>query len=113
MISTPAGGAAFLASFFSELGKDTYRGVRAAILGTVRRLRNRDHERRRAVIALVIQVRNVSVCFGPLLEEEPQEADWTDEWLFERLHEAQSFVDRCGDEPVRPLGDLDCRHWLQ
>jgi hypothetical protein len=110
------GGAAFVGSFFSELGKDAYRGVRAAILATVHRLRSR--ERRRAVVALAIHVQNVSVCFGSVLDEELRDEaaaddEWTDDWFVARLREAQTFVDRYGSNRDEPLDDRDCRHWLK
>jgi hypothetical protein len=108
-----AGGAAFLASFFAELGKDAYRGVRTAILTAVRKLRERPEEHRRAMIGLAIHVQSVSVCFGSLLENDAPDDEWTDEWFVQRLLEAQHLVDRHGADPSGALGDRDCRHRLK
>jgi hypothetical protein len=106
-----AGGAAFVASFFSELGKGVYKSVRAAILAAVRKVH--DNNRRRAVIGLSIRVRNVSVCFGPLLERQRGEDEWTDDWFVKRLREAQALLDKYDADPSEPSDDRDCRHRLR
>jgi hypothetical protein len=102
------------AGFFGELGKDAYKGVRTAILAVVRRLHERRPEKRRAVVGLAIHVRDVSVCFGPILDREPLPEEWTDEWFVERLQEAQLIFDRRGFKEGAPDADnRDCDTWLK
>jgi hypothetical protein len=112
------GGAAFVGAFCAELAKDTYKGVRSAILGVVRRLRDQDPEKRRAVVGLSIHVQQVKICIGPILESEPTSDQWTDEWFVERLLRAQAIINDRGGTPRVPDPELigpegDCEDWLE
>lgn len=111
------GGAAFVGTFCAELAKDAYKGVRTAILGVVRHLRDQDPEMRRAVVGLSIHVQQVKICIGPVLESEPTPHQWTDEWFVEQLLRAQAIIDeRGGDARGRNPGIVgpegDCEDWL-
>lgn len=111
------GGGAYVATFCAELAKDTYKAVRAAIIGVVRGLRDQDPERRRAVVALSIRVQQVELCVGPLLEREPRTEEWTDEWFVDRLLRAQAIIEERGGKPRTP-SDLtgptwQCEEWLE
>jgi hypothetical protein len=113
---TTLGVAAFTKSFCEELGKDTYRLARMALLGAVDRLRNRNPEEVRAVVPLSIHIGSVHVCIGGSLHEPRHPDEWTDDWLVARLQEAQRIVDaelgrERGDEPIGP--DDPCAHWLE
>ena len=112
-------GAAFVASFCAELAKDAYKGVRSALLGVVRHLRDQDPEKRRAVVGLSIHVQEVKICIGPILESEPTPDQWTDEWFIERLLRAQAIIDARGGKArphdpalTGPQGG-DCEDWLE
>lgn len=112
------GGAAFAKGFCEELGKDTYKAVRSAMIAVVRRLRERDPDKLRAVVPLVIEVGDVSICIGGSLHEPSQPGDWTDEWLRERFRQAQAIVEaELGRErPTagQPIGPRDpCEHWVE
>jgi hypothetical protein len=113
------GAAAFAKTFCEELAKDSYKAVRVALVGVIRHLRNRDPETVRAVVPLSIHIGDVFVCIGGSLPEPDHPADeWTDEWLIERLREAQAIVDaELGRErPTtrQPIGPSDpCEHWLK
>jgi hypothetical protein len=112
------GGAAFAKTFCEELAKDAYKAVRSALIGIVRQLRERDPETVRAVVPLSIRVGDVNICIGGSLHEPDHTDDeWTDEWLLERLRQAQAIVDaefgRQYPTDGPPIGPRDpCEHWL-
>jgi hypothetical protein len=115
-----AGAGVFLASFCAELGKDAYRGVRAAVGAVMKKLREREPEERRAVVPLVIVVGEVRICVGRMFHQDPAPDEWSDEWFLERLRRAQEIVDRAGSLTVKrsiPPGhtpdEFDpCEFWL-
>ncbi len=113
------GGAAFAKSFCEELGKDAYRAVRTAIISIAKRLRAREPEARRAIVPLVIEVGNVRICFGSTLDEQLTSDEWSDEWLVERLRQAQAIVNvqsALGSEVAGILEGVEtdpCEHWLR
>lgn len=111
-----AGGIAFAKTFCEELSKDTYKAVRAAVIGVVRRLKARDPEEVRAIIPFTIRVGNVTIWIGGSLQEpESRSERWNDEWLLARLAEAQRIVeaefDPAKDVPTVP--DTEHDHWLK
>jgi hypothetical protein len=112
------GGAAFAKTFCEELAKDAYGGVRSGVIRVVKRLRERRD--RRAIVPLVIEVGTMRFCLGSHLEQLPDPREWTDEWLVERLREAQVIVDAAPSltdpqprepETIGPVGP--CEHWLK
>jgi hypothetical protein len=113
------GAAAFTKSFCEELGKDSYKLVRTALLAAVDRLRSRNPEEVRAVVPLAIRIGNVEICIGGSLHEPGRLSDeWSDAWLVEHLKRAQKIVDaelgrepkKRDDEPVG--GKYPCSHWI-